>query len=119
MAQAPVELRVGGQVYRVVASTDQGELQSLAAIVDKKLKELKVPGRAFEQNLLLVALALAHEAQQAQQQLATSETRSREMLRELLGRVDQALGADDPDDSPVADISFDAPAAAPSAVIDS
>ena len=119
MDQAPVELRVGGQVYRIVASTDQGELQGLAAIVDKKLQELKVPGRAFEQNLLLVALALAHEAQQAQQQLAATETRSREMLRALLGRVDQALGADDPDDSPISDISLDGPTAAPSVSIDS
>src|SRR5687768_5480560 len=38
MGAAPVELRVGGQTYRVVASAEEAELRRLADMVDARLR---------------------------------------------------------------------------------
>jgi hypothetical protein len=40
MAARPVELRVGGQSYRVVSSASAEDLERLAAMVDEKLTSL-------------------------------------------------------------------------------
>lgn len=90
----PVELRVGGQTYRVVASASQEELRRLAAIVDDRLRAITPPGRAVSpQALLLAAIALAHELEEEKQKNQTLATRSREMLGSILTRIDAAMGS--------------------------
>lgn len=94
MGRAPVELRVGGQTYRVVASAPEDELMRLAAIVDGRLRDITGPNRAVApQTLLLAAIALAHELEEERAKRVSVEQRSREMLRSVLERIDAALEA--------------------------
>lgn len=95
-AAAPVELRVGGQTYRVLASAEETELRRLADMVDARLRELVSPGRQIHpQALLLAAIALAHDLEQERERRLHVEQRSREMLSTLLARIDAALDATD------------------------
>jgi cell division protein ZapA len=94
MSGIPVELRVGGQTYRVVASAEEHELRRLAEIVDARLRELSAPGRQIPpQALLLAAIALAHDLEQERELRRRVECRSREMLTSVLSRIDAALDA--------------------------
>jgi cell division protein ZapA len=88
----PVELRVGGQSYRVLASADEGELRRLAGIVDERLRALTVPGRQVSaQALVLAAIALAHDLEEERALRKSTEERSKQMLRSLLQRIDAVL----------------------------
>jgi cell division protein ZapA len=90
----PVELRVGGQTYRVVASASEDELRRLAAIVDARLRAITPPGRSISpQALLLAAIALAHDLEQEKARNQKLATRSREMLSSVLTRIDAAIGS--------------------------
>lgn len=92
MSRSPVELSVGGQTYRVVASAEEAELRRLAQVVDRKLRELSAPGRHVpSQTILLVALALAHELEAERARRRQLERRSREQLATLVERIDAAL----------------------------
>lgn len=89
---SPVELRVGGQTYRVVASADERELARLAEVVDNKLRQLTPPGRTpSPQSILLAALALAHELEEERSRRRELERRSRETLGRMLARIDEVL----------------------------
>ncbi|HEY2408970.1 MAG TPA: cell division protein ZapA [Polyangiaceae bacterium] len=95
MPQAPVELRVGGQTYRVVASAEEADLRRLANVVDERLRALTGPGRSVSaQSLLLAAISLAHDLEGERASRANVERRSREMLTTLVARIDAALEAD-------------------------
>lgn len=88
----PVELRVGGQNYRVLASSDEVELRRLADIVDARLRSLTAPGRQMSsQSLVLAALALAHDLEEERAARRRAEERSKHMLRALLQRIDAVL----------------------------
>jgi cell division protein ZapA len=98
MDRASVELRVGGQTYRVVGSGSSDELERLAKVVDGKLRELSVSSAFHPQSMLLVAMTLAHEleeerlrSRELEQRVREVEHRSREMLHQLVDRVDAAL----------------------------
>ena len=94
MQAEPVELRVGGQTYRVVASAPEGDLRRLAAIVDDRLRAIIPPGKVISpQALLLAAIALAHELEEEKTKNLKLATRSREMLGSILTRIDAAVGA--------------------------
>lgn len=103
MSRSPVELRVGGQTYRVVASAGEDELKRLAEQVDVRLRELAGPGRSIApQSLLLAAISLAHDLEEERARREAVETRSREMLRAVLQRIDDALETlPEPDESGV------------------
>jgi cell division protein ZapA len=95
MPKGPVELRVGGQTYRVIATAEEADLHRLADVVDDRLRKLTAPGRAVSpQSLLLAALSLAHDLEDERNRRVRSEARAREMLSGLLARVDAALEAD-------------------------
>jgi hypothetical protein len=55
MAGSPVELKVGGQTYRVVASAEETELKRLADLVDARLRSMSAPGRPISPQALLLA----------------------------------------------------------------
>ena len=94
MSRAPVELRVGGQTYRVVASASEADLRRFADAVDGRLRELTGPGRPVApQALLLAAISLAHDLEEERARRVAVEQRSREMLRAVLKRIDDALEA--------------------------
>lgn len=100
MDRASVELRVGGQTFRVVASASPAELERLARIVDGKLHELAMSSAYHPQSMLLVAMTLAHELEIERGLRRDGEQRFREMLRSLLDRVDAAIDLVDPDLDP-------------------
>jgi cell division protein ZapA len=81
MERRTVELRIGGQNYRVVSSSPQDELQRLADLVEAKLAEVGPRGRAQPQAMLLAALALAHEVESERGRRETLERRTRDLLR--------------------------------------
>jgi cell division protein ZapA len=88
----PVSVRVAGQSYRVVSSASEEELQRLAETVNAKVEELTPKGRsAAPQAVLLAAIALAHELEQERARRVSVERRARDMLRRVLGRIDDAL----------------------------
>jgi cell division protein ZapA len=92
MARRTVQLRVGGQTYRVVTSASDDELQRLAAVVDQKLATVIPPGRAVTpQAMLLAAMALAHDLEEERARSAQITGRAREAFGRILTRVDAAL----------------------------
>ncbi len=92
MDRRTVDLRVGGQSYRVVSSAAEGDLQRLAASVDAKIAEILPPGRPVPpQALVLAAIALAHDLEAERTKRRALERRSRDMLRRVLVRVEDAL----------------------------
>jgi cell division protein ZapA len=93
----PVELRVGGQTYRVVSSADPPELRRLAEVVDARLRERVPAGRQVPpQALILAAISLAHELEQERARRVELERRSREMLKALLARIDAVIDVSEP-----------------------
>ncbi len=94
MGSAPVELRVGGQSYRVLSSASPSELKRLAAVVDEKLSQMVPAGRAVTpQAMLLVAIALAHDVEQERERTVRMQERSRGALGELLREVEDTMQA--------------------------
>jgi cell division protein ZapA len=92
MSGTPVELKIGGQTYRVLASAEEAELKRLAEIVDTRLRTLTTPGRQVSpQTLLLAALALAHDLEEERERRLHVEARAKEMLRSVLERIDAVL----------------------------
>src|SRR4051794_1864735 len=88
-----VSLRIAGQSYNVVSSASEDELQRLAETVSAKVEELTPQGRAVApQAMILAAMALAHELEQERARRISVERRARDMLRRVLGRIDDALG---------------------------
>ena len=96
MAGTPVDLKVGGQTYRVVASAEETELKRLADLVDARLRSMSAPGRPISpQSLLLAAISLAHDLEEEKRKRLQLEVRSKEMLRSVLARIDAAIEASD------------------------
>jgi cell division protein ZapA len=92
MSATPVELKIGGQTYRVLASAEEAELRRLAEIVDTRLRTLTTPGRQVSpQTLLLAALALAHDLEEERARRVLVESRAKEMLSSVLQRIDSVL----------------------------
>ena len=88
----PVSLRVAGQSYKVVSSASEEELQRLADTVTAKVEELTPHGRsAAPQAVILAAIALAYELEEERARRLMVERRAKEMLRRVLGRIDDAL----------------------------
>jgi cell division protein ZapA len=92
MASRTVQLRVGGQTYRVVSSASEEELGRLAAIVDDKLRAMVPNGRAITpQAMLLAAMALAHDLEEERARSRQLSGRARDAFGRMLERVDAAL----------------------------
>lgn len=92
---SPVEVKIGGNSYRVTGSASEVELQRLAGIVDQRLRALSGSSRnPSPQAMVLVAMTLAHELEEERGARRRLEQRSKEMLSSLLERVDAALDAD-------------------------
>ena len=100
MDTRPVQLKIGGQSYKVVSSADADELQRLAEAVSAKVAELTPSGKtAPAQAVLLAAIALAHELEQERSRRVALERKTRDMLRRVLVRLDDALDPTDSADS--------------------
>jgi cell division protein ZapA len=92
MGGRTVQVRVGGQNYRLVTSASEEEIHRLASIVDEKLSAVVPPGRPMTpQALLLAAMALAHDLEEARSKTDATAGRAREAFGRILKRVDAAL----------------------------
>jgi cell division protein ZapA len=93
MDRRTVEVRVGGQKYKVVSSAGEDELKRLAQVVSAKLGQVAPGGRTLpHQAMLLVAMALAHEAEKERLRREALERRTGELLRRVLAGIDETLG---------------------------
>jgi cell division protein ZapA len=92
MDRRTVELRIAGQSYKVVSAAADGELQRLAETVSAKVAEVTPRGRATSpQSMLLAAMALAHELEAERGRREALERRTRDLLRRVMVRLDDAL----------------------------
>jgi cell division protein ZapA len=91
MDRRTVELRIAGQNYRLVSSAPAEELQRLADVVEAKLAEIAPKGKAQPQALLLAAMALAHEVEAERDRRESLERRTRDLMRRMLVRIDDAM----------------------------
>jgi len=97
MGGRQVQLRIGGQTYRVVTSASDDELHRLTAMVEQKLALVAPPGRVVNPNaLLLAALALAHDLEAERNQNKAQLAKTRSAFGRMLERVDLALGTLEP-----------------------
>jgi len=97
MDRVPVSLTVGGQQYRIVASVPEETLRKFAEVVDTRIRALVPKGKPVPASaILLAAIALAHDLDEERGKRDAIEARSRDLLRRLLTRIDEALeGADE------------------------
>lgn len=110
MARPAVELKVGGQLFRVVASAEEHSLHRYAKVVNDKLRDLTGNEHSSHpQAMLLVAIALAHELEDVKRLNELNQARAREMLRTLLERVNRALDAGDESSEPLPPVSLPSP----------
>ncbi len=98
-----VDLRVGGQTYRVVATDEDDHVQHLAGLVDRKYTDIVPPGRGMtpQQAMFLTALALAEELEEQRERTEALVAerdhsvgvalRARNALVALIARVDETL----------------------------
>jgi cell division protein ZapA len=94
MAGRAVQVRVGGQTYRVVTTASDEELKHLAKMVDDKLAAVVPAGRAVSpQAMLLAAMALAHDLEEERARSASIANRARGVYGRMIQRVEAALGA--------------------------
>jgi cell division protein ZapA len=104
MVRPAVELNVGGQLYRVVASTGEQSLQRYAGVVNDRLRELTGSGPSHPQAMLLVAMALAHDLEEERARSAALRDQAETMLRSLLERVNAALDGVDENGEPLPEL---------------
>ncbi len=99
-SRTPVSLSVGGQTYRIVASVPEDELRRLAGVVESRVRTLVPQGKSVPPSvLLLVAIALVNDLEEERGKRQAIEVRSRDLLRRLLARIDDALEVPDPEES--------------------
>jgi cell division protein ZapA len=92
MDRRTVSLSIAGQSYKVVSSAPESELQRLAAVVTEKLAEVSPRGKPVPpQAMLLAAMALAHELDAERSKRTALERKTRDLLRRVLMRIDDAL----------------------------
>ncbi|MBL8716688.1 MAG: cell division protein ZapA [Myxococcales bacterium] len=96
-SRGPVAVTVGGQAYRLVASVPEEDLRRLAAVVDARIREIVPRGKPVTANaVLLAAMSLAHDLEAATGEKQALEAKSRDLMRRLLTRIDEALDAEEP-----------------------
>lgn len=102
MVRPAVEVNVGGQLYRLVASSGDQSVQRYASIVNERLRDLTGSDRpSHPQAMLLVAMALAHDLEEERARGVARREQAEAMLRNLLDRVNAALDGVDENGEPL------------------
>jgi len=92
MNRRSVELIVAGQKVKVVSTASEEELRALASAVSEKVEQVAPRGRpSTPQALVLAAMALAHDLEVERGRRQALERKTRDSVRRMLVRVDQAL----------------------------
>jgi cell division protein ZapA len=86
----------------LVASSGEQTVQRYAGVVNERLRALTGTDRtSHPQAMLLVAMALAHDLEQERARRQSELSGAEAMLRELLGRVNEALEGVDENGEPL------------------
>jgi cell division protein ZapA len=105
MVRPAVEVNVGGQLYRLVASAGEQTLQRYAGVVNERLRQLTGTDRPnHPQAMLLVAMALAHDLEEERARSAALREQAEGLLRGLLERVNAALDGVDENGDPLSGV---------------
>jgi cell division protein ZapA len=95
MERRNVQLRLGGQSYRVVTTATDLELKRCVSVMEERLNEVNPKGRApHAQALFLAMLALVNELDEAKAAAASAAALARTTLSSVLERIDAALEDD-------------------------
>ena len=104
MDRRTVQLNIAGQSFKVVSTSAEQDLQRLASKVDEKMTEVTPRGRPAAPNaMLLAAMALAHDLEEERARRESLESRTRDVLRRALVRIDDALEGAEPSGSALAE----------------
>jgi cell division protein ZapA len=96
MERRTVQLRVAGQSYRVVTTAPEADLKRFVASIEERLSQVTPRGRPVSpQAMLLAALSLAHDLDEANARVGRVQERARETLSNLVARIDAALEDED------------------------
>lgn len=104
MVRSAVEVNVGGQLYRLVASAGEQTLRRYAGVVNERLRDLSGTGPTHPQAMLLVAMALAHDLEEEKARNVELRQQAESMLRGLLERVNAALDGVDENGEPLPEL---------------
>jgi cell division protein ZapA len=79
---------------------EHGNLESAAHYLDGKMREIRSSGKVIgaDRIAVMAALNITHDLLHKEHNLDQQTTSTREHVRDLLERVDQALANDDDDD---------------------
>ncbi|WP_372875195.1 cell division protein ZapA [Pseudomonas sp.] len=79
---------------------EHSNLESAARYLDDKMREIRSSGKVIgaDRIAVMAALNIAHDLLHKEHNLNRQSTSTREHVRDLLERVDQALANDDNDD---------------------
>jgi cell division protein ZapA len=92
MERRNVQLRLGGQTYRVLTTATDAELKRCVSVMEARLTEVNPKGRApHAQALFLAMLALVNELEETRAAAARNEAVARSTLSSVLQRIDAAL----------------------------
>ncbi|TBU97107.1 cell division protein ZapA [Phytopseudomonas dryadis] len=89
-----VTVQILDKEYCIACPVDErGNLQSAARYLDGKMREIRSGGKVIgaDRVAVMAALNITHELLHKQQHLDQQASTNREQLRDLLGRVDNAL----------------------------
>ena len=92
MHRRSVEVIVAGQKVKLVSTATDEELRALAAAVSERVEQVAPRGRpSTPQALVLAAMSLAHDLEVERAKREALERKTRDSVRRMLVRVDQAL----------------------------
>lgn len=92
-----VTVQILDKEYCIACPDDQrNNLESAARYLDGKMREIRSGGKVVgaDRVAVMAALNITHDLLHKQQRLDQQASSSREQVRDLLGRVDQALATD-------------------------
>ena len=97
MERRTVQLSIAGQSYRVISSASEADLQRLAQTITDRVSQVGAPRGASAQGMVLAAMSLAHDLEVERSRREALERKTRDLLRRVLLRIDDALDAEDGD----------------------
>jgi cell division protein ZapA len=101
MSKQAVTISIAGHAYRLVTSLDKATLERHAKGIEQRLGKLGPGQQIHPQALLLVALSLAHELEEARDAADVLKQRASERITDMVRRVDSALDHLDEDAEPL------------------
>jgi len=93
-----VAFSIAGKAYRVVTTASSEEIVALGGIVEERLRGLAGGRPPTLEMAVLVAMSLAHDAEQHRQRVDRVERDAKRVMLRVLERVDVALAAEEDDD---------------------